>query len=298
MRSARPSRARTPSRSPRRRAGSTPGSCSSTAGCGTATCSAAASCRTRSRTTCASNCTLLGPSRLLFLKKPERRSHGRRQVWFGTSKPGVERFFQLEVDHLEDLRDFDFAAALAGEGRRASRSTTRCSSSARTASAIVAARRTAGRSTTPFGARPSRAGSGSRPMSAATASPATSSSSRRGSTTAGSSRATRQACSRRTPPAGSTWTATAAVPPTRSRCRQPSRQSARPRGCSASTTSPSSAPGGRATTPGAYASAAPRRRQEVDVAAELADEPVYLTCGAAEPSRPRRYVGDGSCRSV
>lgn len=57
----------------------------------------------------------LRPSRLLFLKKPERRSYGRRQVWFGTSKPGVERFFQLEVDHLEDLRDFDFAAALAGQ---------------------------------------------------------------------------------------------------------------------------------------------------------------------------------------
>jgi hypothetical protein len=26
------------------------------------------------------------------------------------------------------------------------------------------------------------------------------------------------------------------------------------------------------------------------VTAELADEPVFLTCGAAEPSRPRRYV--------
>ena len=58
----------------------------------------------------------LSPSRLLFLKKPERRSSGRRQVWFGTSRPGEERFFQLEVDHLEDLRDFDFAGALAGEG--------------------------------------------------------------------------------------------------------------------------------------------------------------------------------------
>jgi hypothetical protein len=58
----------------------------------------------------------LAPSRLLFLKKPERRSYGRRQVWFGTSRPGDERFFQLEVDHLEDLRDFDFAEALAGEG--------------------------------------------------------------------------------------------------------------------------------------------------------------------------------------
>jgi hypothetical protein len=58
----------------------------------------------------------LRPSRLLFLKQPERRSHARRQVWFGTSKPGAERFFRLEVDHLEDLRDFDFTAALTGKG--------------------------------------------------------------------------------------------------------------------------------------------------------------------------------------
>ena len=58
----------------------------------------------------------LRPSRLLFLKKPERRAHARRRVWFGTSKPGEERFFKLEVDRLEDLREFDFAAALAGAG--------------------------------------------------------------------------------------------------------------------------------------------------------------------------------------
>jgi hypothetical protein len=59
---------------------------------------------------------LLGPSRLLFVKKPERRAHARRQAWFGTSTPGAERFFHLEVDHLNDLRDFDFAGSLAGEG--------------------------------------------------------------------------------------------------------------------------------------------------------------------------------------
>jgi hypothetical protein len=28
----------------------------------------------------------------------------------------------------------------------------------------------------------------------------------------------------------------------------------------------------------------------VDVAGELADEPVYLTCGAPEPSRPRHFA--------
>ena len=58
----------------------------------------------------------LGPSRLLFVKKPERRAYGRRHVYFGSSKAGAERFFQLEVDHQEDLLGFDFAAALAGDG--------------------------------------------------------------------------------------------------------------------------------------------------------------------------------------
>ncbi len=58
----------------------------------------------------------LGPSRLLFVKKPERRAHVRPQVWFGTSEPRAERFFHLEVDDLDDLRSFDFAGALRGGG--------------------------------------------------------------------------------------------------------------------------------------------------------------------------------------
>jgi hypothetical protein len=58
----------------------------------------------------------LGHARLLFVKKPERRPYGRRQLYFGTSRPGEERFFQLEVDHQEDLRGFDFVAALSGAG--------------------------------------------------------------------------------------------------------------------------------------------------------------------------------------
>jgi len=53
-------------------------------------------------------------ARLLFVKKPERRAYGRRQLYFGSSRPGEERFFQLEVDHQEDLRDFDFVKALSG----------------------------------------------------------------------------------------------------------------------------------------------------------------------------------------
>ncbi|HXV33497.1 MAG TPA: sucrase ferredoxin [Gaiellaceae bacterium] len=55
----------------------------------------------------------LAPSRLLFVKKPERRATGRRHVYFGSSRVGEERLYGLEVDHLEDLVDFDFAAALA-----------------------------------------------------------------------------------------------------------------------------------------------------------------------------------------
>jgi hypothetical protein len=56
----------------------------------------------------------LGSARLLFVKKPERRAYGRRHLVFGSSRPGRERFFQLEVDHQEDLLGFDFASALAG----------------------------------------------------------------------------------------------------------------------------------------------------------------------------------------
>jgi hypothetical protein len=57
----------------------------------------------------------LGDARLLFVKKPERRSYGRRQLFFGTSMPGKERFFQLEFDRHDDLVELDFAAALSGE---------------------------------------------------------------------------------------------------------------------------------------------------------------------------------------
>jgi hypothetical protein len=60
-------------------------------------------------------------SRLLFVKKPERRPETDRRVFFGTSKPGQERFYELEVEHQSDLIGFDFAAALArgnGPARR------------------------------------------------------------------------------------------------------------------------------------------------------------------------------------
>jgi hypothetical protein len=59
---------------------------------------------------------VLERSRLLFVKKPERRAQTGRQVFFGTSRPGRERFFELEVEHQNDLLGFDFAAALANGG--------------------------------------------------------------------------------------------------------------------------------------------------------------------------------------
>ncbi len=37
-------------------------------------------------------------------------------MFFGTSKPGQERFFELEVEHQNDLVGFDFASALGAGG--------------------------------------------------------------------------------------------------------------------------------------------------------------------------------------
>jgi hypothetical protein len=55
-------------------------------------------------------------SRLLFVKKPEHRSRSGRRVFFGTSRPGEERLFELDVEHQSDLIGFDFEAALAADG--------------------------------------------------------------------------------------------------------------------------------------------------------------------------------------
>ena len=57
----------------------------------------------------------LGRSRLLFVKKPERRLQAGHSVFFGTSSPGKERFFELEVEHQDDLREVDFVGALASD---------------------------------------------------------------------------------------------------------------------------------------------------------------------------------------
>jgi hypothetical protein len=55
-------------------------------------------------------------ARILFVRKPDRRAQTMRRVLFGASTPGVERLFELEVEHLEDLREVDLAASLAGDG--------------------------------------------------------------------------------------------------------------------------------------------------------------------------------------
>jgi hypothetical protein len=55
-------------------------------------------------------------SRLLFVKKPERRAHGRRQLFFGSSRPGEERFYGLEFDRHDDLVGLDLASALRDGG--------------------------------------------------------------------------------------------------------------------------------------------------------------------------------------
>lgn len=58
----------------------------------------------------------LGHSRLLFVKRPERRSHKRRMLFIGSSRPGEERFYALEFEHHDDLLGYDFATALHGDG--------------------------------------------------------------------------------------------------------------------------------------------------------------------------------------
>jgi hypothetical protein len=55
-------------------------------------------------------------SRLLFVKKPERRPYARRALFFGCSRVGEERFFGLEFDRHDDLASFDFVSALRNKG--------------------------------------------------------------------------------------------------------------------------------------------------------------------------------------
>jgi hypothetical protein len=58
----------------------------------------------------------LGHSRLLFVKRPERRAHARRMLYIGSSRPGDERLYALEFDRHDDLLEYDFASALLDGG--------------------------------------------------------------------------------------------------------------------------------------------------------------------------------------
>ena len=55
-------------------------------------------------------------SRLLLVKQPARRDPTGNRVFIGSSRPGEERFFQLEVERHDDLLRLDLAGALA-DGR-------------------------------------------------------------------------------------------------------------------------------------------------------------------------------------
>jgi hypothetical protein len=56
----------------------------------------------------------LGHARLLFVKRPERRSQARRMLYVGSSRPGEESLYALEFERHEDLLEYDFAGALLG----------------------------------------------------------------------------------------------------------------------------------------------------------------------------------------
>jgi hypothetical protein len=56
----------------------------------------------------------LGHSRLLFIKQPPRRGKTRRMLYLGNSRPGEESLYALEFEHHDDLLEYDFAGALLG----------------------------------------------------------------------------------------------------------------------------------------------------------------------------------------
>jgi hypothetical protein len=58
----------------------------------------------------------LGHARLLFVKRPERRSHSRRMLYLGSSRAGEESLYALEFERHDDLLEYDFAAALLDGG--------------------------------------------------------------------------------------------------------------------------------------------------------------------------------------
>jgi hypothetical protein len=59
----------------------------------------------------------LGHSRLLFIKQPPRRGKTRRMFYLGNSRPGEESLDALQFEHHDDLLEYDFADALLGGER-------------------------------------------------------------------------------------------------------------------------------------------------------------------------------------
>jgi hypothetical protein len=58
----------------------------------------------------------LGHARLLFIKQPSRRAQARRMLYIGSSRPGEESLYALEFERHDDLLGYDFASALLNGG--------------------------------------------------------------------------------------------------------------------------------------------------------------------------------------
>ena len=56
----------------------------------------------------------LDRSRLLFIRRPDRRGEGPLSVFFGRSHEATRPFFALEIEDHEELASLDFAAAIDG----------------------------------------------------------------------------------------------------------------------------------------------------------------------------------------
>jgi hypothetical protein len=58
----------------------------------------------------------LGHARLLFIKQPSRRARARRMFYIGSSRPAEESLYALEFERHDDLLEYDFASALLDGG--------------------------------------------------------------------------------------------------------------------------------------------------------------------------------------
>jgi hypothetical protein len=60
--------------------------------------------------------TALPRSRLLFVRRPDRRGRPRLACYLGSSQERAQRFFRLELDRHDDLLELDLAGALLANG--------------------------------------------------------------------------------------------------------------------------------------------------------------------------------------